>query len=188
MDRKPDTWHRVSSSTAADCSVFKVRQDICRNELDGRTAEFYVIEAPDWVNIIARNKQDRIIMIEQFRHGTHEVVTEIPGGIVDEGEEPLAAAKRELLEETGYIAADWKFLGRSRPNPAIQNNWVHHFLAEGCEVAAAPAPDENESIAIKPMALSAVDELIDNGSITHSLVIAAFYYFKGYLLNENSTS
>jgi 8-oxo-dGTP pyrophosphatase MutT (NUDIX family) len=105
-----------------------------------------------------------------------EVVLEIPGGMVDEGEDPMTAAKRELEEETGYTSPIWMFLGKSRPNPAIQNNTVYHYLAANCIKTAEPAFDGHESIATRLAGPEEVHDLIAKGKITHSLVVAAFYF------------
>lgn len=173
---KPDSWKPVLSEEVADCRVFRVRRDTCIRDSGGETSNFFVVEIPDWVNIIALNKSDEVVLIEQFRHGTEDINLELPGGLIDEGEEPEAAAKRELLEETGYSSKRWTFLGKSHPNPAIQNNTIYHYLAVDCEKTAETSFDQNESITTKLVSRQAAATLIGDGSITHSLVVAAFYY------------
>lgn len=176
MSDKPDSWRRLSSKETADCRVFKVYEHLCERETDGKQGKFFVIESPDWVNIIALTTEKEAVLIEQFRYGTEEIIVEIPGGIIDREESAEAAAKRELLEETGYTAREWVFLGKSIPNPAIQNNTVFHYLALDCEKTAETAFDEHESVTVRLTALAEIGDLIGEGVISHSLVISAFYY------------
>jgi len=177
MIEKAETWKRVSSEKIADCRVFKVREDFCERESDGARHSFFVVENPDWVNIIALTGRDEVVLIEQFRYGTEEVILEIPGGMVDEGEAAETAARRELLEETGFSSDEFIFLGKSHPNPAIQNNEIHHYLALNCEKTENVKFDEHESVVTKLVSLSEIRNLILDGKITHSLVIAAFAMF-----------
>ena len=178
MNRQAEIWETVETREIADCRVFKVREDTSRS--GAKTGKFYVIENPDWVNVVAVNKDSEIVLIEQFRHGVGEAVLEIPGGMIDAGEEPETAARRELLEETGYAAQDFVFLGKSRPNPAINDNWLYHFAAFDAEKIEEVKFDEHESVVTKLYPLESVPELIKSGEITHSLVLAAFQYFSFY--------
>lgn len=178
MSEKAEIWKRKSSKQVADCRVFKVREDISTRESDALEHSFYVIESPDWVNVIAITKERKVLLIEQFRHGTEEIILEIPGGMIDENEEPEKAARRELLEETGFSAEEFIYLGKSRPNPAIQNNWMYHFLAWNSEKTADVGFDEHESVITKLVDLDEILELIENEKITHSLVLAAFLRFQ----------
>ena len=175
---KVDSWERISSKQVADCRVFRVRRDYCKRNGNGDTSDFFVIDSPDWVNIIALTKSGEVVMIEQFRQGTCEMNLELPGGIIDEGEAPEAAARRELLEETGYSSSDWVLLGASRPNPALQSNTMHHFLARDCEKTAEIALDPHESIATRLVSEDEAEYLIGDGKVTHSLVVAAFLYLR----------
>lgn len=177
MKNKLETWKRVSSKTVADCRVFTVREDLSQRDSDGAEHSFFVVENPDWVNIIALTEKGDVILIEQYRHGSEEVTLEIPGGMVDEGESHTVTAARELLEETGYAPKEMIPIGKSRPNPAIQNNWIYHYLALDCEQKEKTNFDEHESIGMKLIPLAKIPELIANGEITHSLVIAAFSFF-----------
>ena len=96
MKTQPDIWKRIESKQIADCRVFRVREDLCRR-VSGDQSEhtFFVIENPDWVNVIALTKDEQVVLIEQFRQGTQEVILEIPGGMIDGDEEkPEAAARR----------------------------------------------------------------------------------------------
>jgi 8-oxo-dGTP pyrophosphatase MutT (NUDIX family) len=175
MNPKPEIWKRQASQQIADCRVFKVREDTCERESDKLEHSFFVIESPDWVNVIALDAENRVVLIEQFRHGTEEIVLEIPGGMIDAGETPETAARRELLEETGFASEQFIFLGKSRPNPAIQNNWIYHFAAVNCEKIQETAFDEHESVVTKLVSLDEIPKLIESEQITHSLVLAAFY-------------
>jgi len=179
METEVETWETVESKQIADCRVFKVRENLM---LSGdKKSSFYVIENPDWVNVIALAKDSRaVVLIEQFRHGIGEVILEIPGGMIDADEEPELAARRELLEETGYSAAEFVFLGKSRPNPAIQNNWLYHFAALDAEKTEDVKFDEHENVVTRLYPLDAIPELLKSGAITHSLVLAAFQYFSFY--------
>ena len=132
-------WTRERSEQVADCRVFNVRRDYSADPRDGSAHDFYVIEAPDWINIIPLTEDGRVVLIEQYRHGTREVSLEIPGGMVDAGESPRDAAARELSEETGYEAGEVLLLGKTRPNPAIQDNWIHTFVARGVERRGEPS-------------------------------------------------
>lgn len=177
MIEKPETWTRKESKAVADCRIFKVREDVCERDSDKKTANFFVIENPDWVNVIALTGDKQVVLIEQFRHGSDEIVLEIPGGLIDGDEQEETAAKRELLEETGYSSNEFVYLGKSRPNPAIQNNWVYHFAALNCEKTEETAFDEHESVVTKLVSLNEIPGLIEDERITHSLVLAAFYKF-----------
>ena len=177
MTEKVETWKRIRSENVADCKIFKVRRDFSVRENSDKEFPFYCIENPSWVNVIPITTSGEVVLIEQYRHGIEEITLEIPGGMVDDGEDAKLAANRELVEETGYVPRETIFLGKSRPNPAIQDNWVYHYLAVDCEKTHEVEFDSTEHVVTKSVKLSDVSGLIANGEITHSLVIAAFYWF-----------
>ena len=169
-------WRRERSEEIADCRVFKVRRAISADPLAGREHDFYVLEAPDWINIIPLTKAGEVVFIELYRHGSGEVSLEIPGGMVDPGERPHETAARELLEETGYEAREVVPLGRTRPNPAIQDNWIHTFLARDVEYRCEPSDAGTERTRVRLVPLEQVPALIADGQITHALVVVGFHW------------
>jgi len=175
MKQQVEIWKRQTSEPVADCRIFKVREDFCQRDSDGAEHSFFVVECPDWVNVIALTKDKEVVLIEQYRQGAEEIILEIPGGMIDTGEDPEAAARRELLEETGYDSNEFICLGKSRPNPAINNNWMHHYLALDCEKTRETAFDEHESLSTRLAPLDEIPQLIENEQFTHSLAIVAFY-------------
>ena len=169
-------WRRVSSELVADCRVFRVRRDRSASPRDASEHDFYCIEAPDWINIIPLTADNQVVMIEQYRHGTDEITLEIPGGMVDEGESPAEAAAREMLEETGYVAREVVYLGKTRPNPAIQNNWIHSYVARDVRFHHQPVFDTTEHTAVRLVPLAEIPALIAGGAITHALVVVGFHW------------
>lgn len=156
---------------------FSTRKDIILSPVTGKEHDFYVVESPDWVNVVAITPGNQVVLIEQYRHGTGSVTIEIPGGTVDPGESPIEAAKRELLEETGYASHNWVCIGKVNPNPAMQNNACYTFLARDAREVQAQSFEGTEDIAVSLIPTSNIPNLVSEGKITHALVIAAFYWY-----------
>ena len=171
------SWRRQSSEVIADCRVFRVRRDVSVSPHRGTEHDFFVLESGDWINIIPLTARDEVVMIEQYRHGSEEVTLEIPGGMVDAGESPQAAAAREMLEETGYAATgEVVFLGKVRPNPALHNNWIHTFLARDVSLRQKPVIESTEHTVVRLVPLADIPRLIRDGSINHALVVVGFHW------------
>lgn len=175
---KPRPWPTLSSRDVADYRILQVRMDHCQSPRTGDAHDFVVLQASDWVNVIALTPgpDANVVLIEQYRFGTRQVTLEIPGGLIDPGESPLEAGKRELLEETGYTASRFTLLGSVEPNPAIQTNRCFTVLAEDATPTAAQHLDEKEDIGVLVRPLADVPRLFKSGEITHALVWAAFMH------------
>ncbi len=177
-------WRRRGAERLQRCGIFdldRVRFD----PPDGRpTQSFYIIEAPDWINIIPLTRERKVRLIKQYRYGIEDFTYEIPGGMCDPGELPLVTATRELREETGCIARQVVELGCVHPNPAIQGNRCHSFLALDTEQVGEPDPDPNESFEQLEVPLDEIPEWISTGKITHSLVVAAFQLLRPHHLDR----
>ena len=168
-------WRRVRSEPLGDFRIFTIRRDRIVSPRTQEELDFYVLDGADWVNVIPLTEDGNVLLVRQYRHGTEETTIEIPGGGVDPRDDsPLAAARRELLEETGYAAPEWRDLGFVHPNPAIQSNRCWTFLAQGCRPVAAPQLDAGEDIEVFEAAPDEVRAMLRDGRITHSLVVAAF--------------
>jgi ADP-ribose pyrophosphatase len=174
-------WKVEHSEEIADCRIFKVRKDTTVNPRTGQPHDMYVLEQPNWVNVIPLTPGEQVVMIEQWRHGTRSVHLETPGGLMDDGETPEQCARRELLEETGYEAGKVIHLGTVHPNPAFQSNLQHYVLARDCHKVAEPTLDRAEDIVVRVIPLDAVQRMIEAGKITHGIVIGGFYWLDHYL-------
>jgi 8-oxo-dGTP pyrophosphatase MutT (NUDIX family) len=139
---------------------------------------FYRIESPAWVNVVALTDQDELVMVRQWRHGARAVTLEIPGGLVDPGETPAAAAARELLEETGFRAGQLTSLGSINPNPALFANRCHMQVAQDCERVAEIQNSATEETVVELLPLAQLPALLRDGGVDHALVVAALYAFE----------
>ena len=139
---------------------------------------FYRIESPAWVNVVALTDQDELVMVRQWRHGARAVTLEIPGGLVDPGETPAAAAARELLEETGFRAGQLTSLGSINPNPALFANRCHMEVAQDCKRVAEIQNSATEETVVELLPLAELPALLRGGGIDHALVVAALYAFE----------
>lgn len=173
-----EPWKTISREEFADCRIFTIDKVTRRSPASGKEGDFFCINTKDWVNVVAITDREEVVMIRQYRQGADEITLEIPGGIVDEDEAPADAARRELLEETGYECGEIVEIGRVRPNPAIQNNWTYTLLATGLKPSGSTSLDEHEEIDLELVPLATIDELLRSGAITHSLVLNAFLFYK----------
>lgn len=177
-DKRVDDWELVESEQLADYRITRVRRDRRRSPRTGVEHDFIVLQMREWVNVIAVTRQARIVIIEQCRHGTQEVGVEIPGGVVDPGDSELEqAARRELLEETGYEAEEFVCIGKVTANPAIQDNRCHTFVALGAHAVGEARLEAGEDIAVGEVGIDEMGELIASGRMSHALVIAGFWWF-----------
>lgn len=171
-------WKVLSSKDIFKTSIFRLRTDQCELP-DGRVMpNYYVMEFPDWVNIVPVTEDGRIVLVQQYRHASGEISLEIPGGSTDprlsgDDEDPKRAAVRELAEETGYVPDDIRLVAVHRPNPAMQNNRMHTYIGLGCRLLQKPKPDPFEDIHVVTMPIPEVIDQILSGKINHSIVVAS---------------
>lgn len=170
-----DPWSVISESKEYDTPIFDLLKRNMRLEVPGDHASgtFYVLDAPAWINVIALTGKQEVILVEQYRYGIEDATLEIPGGMVDPGEQPHEAVRRELLEETGYRSEKWTSLGKVSANPAIMTNFTHLYLAEDCEFTGGENPDEHERIHVHRLPTEDFLNYVSDGTIHHSIVLAA---------------
>lgn len=175
----PEPWPVIESIVERDYRVFTLRRDRAVSPRTGGAHEFIVLESRDWVNVIPITPQGEVVMVRQYRHGIRQVTLEIPGGLVDgEDGDPQEAARRELLEETGYEPREIRPIGAVHAQPAIQDNRCHTFLALDCRRVAEPVPDAGEDLRVVTFPVAEVPSRVAAGEITHGLVLAAFYWYE----------
>jgi ADP-ribose pyrophosphatase len=177
MDIKP--WQKVSSQAVGDFRVFTLRSDRVVSPRTQATHDVYVLECPNWVNVIALTPDRHLVMIEQYRHGSKTVELEIPGGMMDAKDaSPTAAGLRELREETGYAGERPRLIGQIFPNPAIMNNTCFTVMVENCRCLHPVQFDHGEDLITRLVPIPDLPQLVAAGRIKHSLVVVALYFYE----------
>ena len=160
--------------------LFALRDVARTSPRTGRTGTYQVLEMPDFVNVLALTPDDQCVLVRQYRHGIDDLTLEIPAGLVESDESPIAAAERELREETGYAGANSQLLGCVHPNPAFQDNVCHTVLVLGATRVGDPELDDGEDIEVVVVPRADLSTLVRQGRITHSLMTTAFYLLSLY--------
>lgn len=171
-------WKKISSKLLGDFRIFKLRSDIKVSPRTGKEHDFFVLDAVNWVNVIALTPDKQLVMVEQYRHGSNTVELEIPGGMMDVSEtDPVATGVRELREETGYEGENARLLGKVHANPAILSNTCFTVLVENCRLKHDLNWDYGEDLITRLVPISEIPKLVADEKIGHSLVVVALYFF-----------
>jgi ADP-ribose pyrophosphatase len=168
-------WKTLSSKLALDNKWFKVQKDVVELPNGKVLDDFYIWNEPDVAQIVAVTKSKKIVLVRQYKHGTHEILIECPAGYVDENEDFESAAKRELLEETGYRAGRVELLGKFVHNPTKSSGRVAAYLAQGVQKSEAQKLDDNEEIEVMEVGFKEVVEMINKGEIWTSGTISSIF-------------
>jgi len=172
-------WSRVRTESVAEYRVFGVEKHAIVDGAGAPRMDVNTLRFPDWCNVLAVTPEQQLVLVWQYRFGTGEMSLELPGGVVDPGEDAISAARRELAEEAGYAVGPGglSLLATIDANPAMQGNRCHSFVAEGALPTARQAFDDLEELEVCLVDLEDVPALVDEGVVRHGLIVAALETF-----------
>ena len=176
-DTNERKWEILSTEYLIRRPWLTARRDHVKLPTGVENPEFYVLEYPDWVNVIAITREGEFVMIRQYRHGLGETRYELCAGVSEEGEDPVESARRELYEETGYGGGEWQLWMTISANPSTTNNLTHCFLATGVERLSEQHLEETEDITVHLLTEAEVKALLVNDEIRQSLMAAPLWKY-----------
>ena len=167
------SWKRLGSERLMETPYFSLRSDRLRLPTGAVKDPYFVVERPDAAIIFPLTHDGEVVLVRQYRPPLGRMELGLPAGLVEEGEKPEAAARRELLEETGHAGGDWEPLGVLASSPSLKDNYAYLFLARGVEETAAPDPDEHELVEVVKAPVGELLGLVRSGEIVSSSGVAA---------------
>ncbi len=167
-------WERLASESLIETAYFTLRSDRLRLPDGAIKDPYYILERPDAAIIFPVTDEGEVILVRQYRPAIEQEELGLPAGLVEPGEKPEAAARRELLEETGFGGGEWDFLSAVASSPSLKNNWAYLFLARGVEpLSSGPDPDEYERLEVERVPIGEILDRILGGELVSSSGVAA---------------
>jgi 8-oxo-dGTP pyrophosphatase MutT (NUDIX family) len=171
---EPPPWTITASEMLVEDRWIRLRADRLRTAAGQEIAPWYVLDYPDWCVAVALTADDRLVLVRQWRHGAQRWSLELPGGVMDAADgDPVAAARRELREETGFDGAEWRYLYAGHANPAIQTNRLHVALALGVAPTVAAMPEPAEVLRVECLKVEEVLAGLSQGLIGQAMHVGA---------------
>ena len=166
-------WKIKSSEYLLKHKYMTVRKDVCVTKAGAVIDPYFVLEFPNWVQVVAFDANNRVLITRQYRHGIQKVIYGLPTGFTESSDKSaLESARRELIEETGYDAKKFVKVPKIYPNPAVQNNQVHTFAGFDIKKIKEPDFDPSENISTEFVTVKKLLKMIDKGSFSHALHVA----------------
>jgi 8-oxo-dGDP phosphatase len=170
----PAPWTVVEHELIHADKWIRLRSDTCVTSTGVSVAPYYVLEYPNWVHVVAIDENDHVVVIYQYRHAAGRICCELPCGCIEDFDsDPLEAAKRELLEETGYAPEHCAVFSELSPNPATHTNRVFGVLALGVRRVAEPRLDPTEIVQIAHLSVERVITMATRGQFYHSMHVSS---------------
>lgn len=173
MESNLTKWVCERSEEGPDLKMFKARFDYMKNPRNDKSEKMVILESEDSVNVIALTPSDDMVFVRQYRFGIRQVTLELPGGLVEPGELQEHAARRELLEETGFAGAHWEPLGSIGSNPVFMDSYIHHWLVTGVEPVTTQSLDDGEEVFIELIPVQEVERRMWEGDFGHPHTVSA---------------
>lgn len=177
METKSKRWKTLKSEYLIRRPWLTARRDVVQLPNGIVNDEFYVLEYPDWVNVIAITGDGKFVFIRQYRYGLDLDSVELCAGVAEPGEKPVESAQRELLQETGYGGGSWKEIMTIGQNPSTCNNWTHCFVATGVERLSDQRLDPTEDIDVVLLSREQVLEMMMRDQLKQALMLAPLWRY-----------
>lgn len=168
-------WKVLKQAYVYENKWFHARADRCELP-DGRIIEpYFVVEVPNFCNVFIVTKEEKIVLVKQYRYPVDQITYELAGGVIENNEDPLKAAIREMTEETGYVSDEVEYLFKAAANPALMNNTAYYFLAKNATKINTQNLDALEDIDVVSFSKAAFLQMLSDNQLQHAAQLGAVY-------------